>query len=154
MRVCAERTVILFCWKSQCVRVPGTAAFSQGWTKKENDKRCFMIQSNPIYAFLMQMGAIQERTLLKSFFESFLICREGSFIVGFFGFWWSFFVISSRLVRKFILLTKSQALLNYGCSSVKYPLLCADSLISHVSALWFVMWNFSLKNKSSFSSKA
>jgi len=40
-----------------------------------------MIQSKPIYVFQMQMEAIQESTLLKSFFESFLICRDGSFLV-------------------------------------------------------------------------
>lgn len=60
MGMCAERLLILFFWKSQCVRVPGTAAFNHDWTKKKNDKRCFMIQSNPIYVFLMQMEAIQE----------------------------------------------------------------------------------------------
>lgn len=38
-----------------------------------------MIQYNPIYVFLMQMEAIQESTLLKSFFEGILIFREGSF---------------------------------------------------------------------------
>lgn len=157
MGICAERLLLLFFWKSQCVRVQGTAAFNQDWTKKKNDKRHFMIQSNRIYVFLMQMEAIQESTLLKSFFESFLICRDGSFLLLLLWFLdFFFFVISSRLVRKFISLTKSQALVNYGCSHVKYPFFCAESLslISHVRALWFVMWNFSLKNKLSFNCKA
>lgn len=84
-----------------------------------------MIQSKPICVFLMQMKAIQESTLLKSFFESFFICRDGSFLLLVLWVWvWVlgfFFVISSRLVREFMLLTKSQTLVNYGCSHIKYP---------------------------------
>lgn len=45
-----------------------------------------MIQSNPIYAFLMQMGAIQERTLLKSFLKAFLSAEKDLLLLVSLGF--------------------------------------------------------------------
>lgn len=66
-----------------------------------------MIQSNPIYVFLMQIEAIQERTLLKSFFEGIFMFREGFFLL--LVLWLCVFVlflISSRLVKEFILLNE------------------------------------------------